>query len=128
VIDKFAEFTEMEFPLPETLFDDYANRGTASKTAEMNLLTHMQYGHDSKVKPETIEEMAGVVPEVPEFKDGYYGPYNRSNEEQKSQYEPTLDRINEYFRANWPTMSDEDKMKWKYQRYYMQTTWPASPR
>ncbi len=55
--EKFAEFTKKQFPLPETLFDDYSNRGTAAKTAEMNLLTHMKYGHDSKIRPETIEAM-----------------------------------------------------------------------
>ena len=53
--EKFAEFYEKKFPEPETLFDDYSNRGTAAKTAEMNLLTHMQYMHDSKVRPSVIE-------------------------------------------------------------------------
>jgi len=49
--EKFAEFYEKEFPEPATLFDDYSGRGTAAKTAEMNILTHMQYMHDSKVRP-----------------------------------------------------------------------------
>jgi arylsulfatase A-like enzyme len=59
--DKFAEFTKKTFPEPPTLFDDYANRGTAAKTAEMNILRHQQYGHDSKIRPETLEEM-GPIP------------------------------------------------------------------
>ena len=55
--EKFAEFYEKEFPEPETLFDDYSGRGTAAKTAEMNILTHMQYMHDSKIRPETLREI-----------------------------------------------------------------------
>ena len=50
--EKFAEFYDKKFPEPETLYDDYSGRGSsAAKTAEMNLLTHMQYMQDSKVRP-----------------------------------------------------------------------------
>ncbi|OIQ41007.1 MAG: sulfatase [Bacteroidetes bacterium MedPE-SWsnd-G1] len=119
--EKMAEFSQKTFPEPETLFDDYSNRGTAAKTAEMNLLNHMKYGHDSKIRPETIEEMGGVSPKVPPFMwggvDGFSGPYNRANAEQKAKYKPTLDKINDDFKTNWPTMTDEEKMQWKYQRY-----------
>jgi len=114
---KFKEFTQKQFPEPESLFDDYSNRGSAAKTAEMNLLTHMMYSHDSKIRPETLEAMGGVEPVVKEYKNSFYGPYGRANAEQKSQYDPILDSINNFFQANWPTMTDEQKMKWKYQRY-----------
>ena len=83
----------------------------------MNLLYHMQYPHDSKIRPETLEEMGGVEPEVPGFPRGFNGPYGRANEAQRAQYDPVLDSINHFFKANWPTMTDEEKMKWKYQRY-----------
>jgi len=115
--DKFKEFTKKQFPEPESLFDDYSNRGTAAKTAEMNLLKHMMYTHDSKIRPETLEEMGTVTPELPEWRNGFYGPYGRANEEQRAQYDPVLDSINDFFKKNWPSMTDEEKMKWKYQRY-----------
>ena len=119
--EKFKEFTKKTFPEPASLFDDYSNRGNASKTAEMNLLQHMKYGHDSKIRPETIEEMGGVKPYVPPMKwgniDGFTGPYGRANAIQKALYDPVIDSINVWFKANWPTMNDEQKMKWKYQRY-----------
>ncbi|MDH3243880.1 MAG: sulfatase [Saprospiraceae bacterium] len=115
--DKFKEFSTKTFPEPASLFDDYANRGTAAKTAEMNLLYHMMYSHDSKIRPETLEEMGSVQPEVTEYRNSYYGPYGRANEEQKAQYEPVLDSINNFFKANWPSMTDEEKMRWKFQRY-----------
>lgn len=115
--DKFKEFSRKTFPLPETLFDDYKNRGTAAKTAEMNILRHMQYGHDSKIYPETIVEMGNVEPEVPESKNGFWGPFGRANAEQQAEYKPVLDSINSDFKKNWPSMTDREKMIWKYQRY-----------
>lgn len=115
--EKFAEFSKKTYAEPESLFDDYSNRGTAAKTAEMNLLYHMMYSHDSKIRPETIESMGGVVPEVEEYPNGFYGPYGRANEAQKDLYEPLLDSINLDFRNNWPQLSENEKMSWKYQRY-----------
>jgi arylsulfatase A-like enzyme len=76
------------------------------------------YSHDSKIYPETLVEMGDLAsPKVEEFRNSFYGPYNRATEEQKAEYKPTLDSINAFFKANWPTMTDEEKMKWKYQRY-----------
>lgn len=116
--DKFAEFSKKQFPEPATLFDDYKNRGTAAKTAEMNLLKHMMYSHDSKIYPEVVAEMGGLAsPKVEEFRNSFYGPYDRATEAQKAEYKPTLDAINAFFKENWPTMTDEEKMRWKYQRY-----------
>ncbi|WP_405413178.1 sulfatase [Maribacter sp. Asnod1-A12] len=116
--DKFKEFTQRTFPEPETLFDDYSNRGSAAKTAEMNLLTHMMYSHDSKIRPETLAKMEGkVFPVVEEFPNSFYGPYNRATAEQKALYDQVLDSINDFFYENWPKMNDTEKMKWKYQRY-----------
>jgi arylsulfatase A-like enzyme len=116
--EKFKEFTQKQFPEPATLFDDYANRGTAAKTAEMNILYHMMYGHDSKIFPETIEEMGVVEPKVPENKNYFnYGSFYRTNETQRAMYKPVLDSINTYFKEHWPSMTTEEKMRWKYQRY-----------
>ncbi len=115
--DKFREFSKKTFPLPETLFDNYENRGTAAKTAEMNLLTHMQYGHDSKIWPETIEAMGGVEPKVEQLQASVYNEFNRGSEEQKSAYKVILDSINQDFKTRWPSMTDKEKMIWKYQRY-----------
>lgn len=113
--EKFKEFSQKTFPEPATLFDDYQNRGSAAKSAEMNLLHHMMYSHDSKIRLETLKEMGkSVTPVVPEFANY---PYDRANEAQKALYDPVLDSINAYFKAHWPSMTDQEKMKWKYQRY-----------
>jgi arylsulfatase A-like enzyme len=116
--DKFAAYSTKTFPLPETLFDDYKGRGTAARTAEMNLLKHMRYMHDSKIRPSTLERMGIVLPEIPyDEPEGFDGPYNRATEAQKADYEPTLDKINEAFETQWPDMTEREKMEWKYQRY-----------
>ena len=114
--EKFEEFTMKSFAEPDNLFDTYEGRGTAAKTAEMNLLRHMMYSHDSKIRPELLEEM-NAKPEVQEYRNSFYGPYGRANDEQKAIYEAVLNEINEDFKDNWPGMSDEEKMRWKYQRY-----------
>ena len=125
--DKFAEFYDKKFPEPKTLFDDYSGMGTAAKTAEMNILNHMQYMHDSKVYPSTIKEMKEVKPDI-EYVDGkgtlmrptqerFYGPYGRANKKQKEKYDVVLNKISEDFRLNWPKMNEKEKMKWKFQRY-----------
>ncbi|AWX44582.1 Arylsulfatase [Flagellimonas maritima] len=116
--DKFKKFLGKKFPEPESLFDDYKNRGTAAKTAEMNLLYDMMYNHDSKIRPEVTKRMKNLSPNVPEYEGGFQTPYtDRINEEQRALYEPILDEINKDFEENWPSMTDEEKMKWKYQRY-----------
>ena len=115
--EKFAEFSKRKFPEPETLFDDYSNRGTAARTAEMNLYGHMMYSHDSKIRPETLKEMGEVLPKIEEFPNGFYGPYDRANPEQKAQYDIVLDSINTEFKNQWPLMDEAQKMRWKYQRY-----------
>ena len=84
----------------------------------MNLLKHMMYSHDSKIRPELITAMGDQVqPSVNEFENGFYGPYHRATLEQRALYKPTLDRINAEFETQWPKMTDQQKMRWKYQRY-----------
>ncbi|WP_281541843.1 sulfatase family protein [Maribacter aestuarii] len=115
--EKFEEFYGKTFPEPDNLFDDYSNRGTAAKTAEMNLLRHMMYNHDSKIRPALTKRM-NPEPFVPEYEGSFDNPYtNRVNEDQKALYEPILDKINEDFEENWPKMTKKEKMQWKYQRY-----------
>lgn len=116
--DKFEAFSTKKFPEPASLFDDYKNRGSAAKTAEMNILNHMMYNHDSKIRPETIAQMGDLTPDVEEYPGGWENPYvKRTTEAQKALYEPILDKINADFETNWPSMSEKEKMQWKYQRY-----------
>lgn len=115
--EKFKAYSKKTFPEPATLFDNYENRGTAAKTAEMNILYHMKYSSDNKVRPETMERMGNVQPVVPGNTTWGYKTYARGTDEQKAQYDEVLDAISADFEANWPTMTDKEKIQWKYQRY-----------
>ena len=115
--EKMEEFRTRKFPEPASLFDDYSDRGTAAATAEMNLYRHMMYSHDSKIRPETLQAMGAVDPEVEEFPNGFYGPLGRANPTQAAAYNKVLDSINADFMASWPPMTPKEKMQWKYQRY-----------
>jgi arylsulfatase A-like enzyme len=66
----FEEYLHKTFPEPETLFDDYAGRGTASKEAEMNLLTHMNWAGDSKIFPENMDKLG--IKETYNYDKGNY--------------------------------------------------------
>jgi arylsulfatase A-like enzyme len=118
----FREFTQRTFREPANLFDNYEGRGTAAKTAEMNILKHMNWAGDSKLYPETMKEL-GIEPT-------FIGPGNytwdisafentigRYNEEQKAAWDEVYGRVNEDFKKQYPTMNEEDLMRWRYQRY-----------
>jgi len=112
----FKEFINKKFPEPTTLFDKYEGRGSASKQAEMNLLTHMNWAGDSKIRPENMDKL-GIKESHPYDKRNYNYTVGRMNAEQRKVWDTTYDKMNEEFIKNYPKMSDTDKMKWRYQRY-----------
>ena len=112
----FKEFINKKFPEPATLFDNYEGRGSASKQAEMNLLTHMNWAGDSKIKPENMDKL-GIKESHPYDKRNYDYTVGRMNAEQRKVWDATYDKMNEEFIKNYPKMNDTDKMKWRYQRY-----------
>ncbi len=112
----YKEFTKRTFPEPATLFDTYEGRGTASKTAEMNILTHMNWAGDSKIKPENMDKM-GLKEAHAYDKRFYQMTAGRMNVEQKAAFDKVYDPINEEFMKNYSKMSKEDLMRWRYQRY-----------
>ena len=112
----FKEFINKKFPEPATLFDNYEGRGSASKQAEMNLLTHMNWAGDSKIKPENMDKLG--IKESHEYDKRFYNmTVGRMNAEQRKVWDATYDKMNEEFIKNYPKMNDTDKMKWRYQRY-----------
>lgn len=107
-------FEDWDFEEPATLFDDYQNRGTAAKEAEMRIGDHMGLTLDNKIKPEIVEETG-----LEEFRDIFpkifIKAYNRLDEEQKEQWDAYYEPINKGFAQNTPR--GDDLIKWKYQRY-----------
>jgi arylsulfatase A-like enzyme len=118
----YREFTQRTFREPLTLFDDYEGRGTAAKTAEMNILKHMNWAGDSKLYPETLAEL-GIDPTVlnPNNESWDIHAFERTigryTEEQKAAWDEVYGAMNEEFKKQYPNMSSEDMMRWRYQRY-----------
>lgn len=112
----YKEFISKKFPEPTTLFDNYEGRGRASKEAEMNLLTHMNWAGDSKIFPENMDKL-GIKQSHPYDKNNYIYTVGRMNPEQRKAWDATYGKMNEEFIKNYPNMTDTDKMKWRYQRY-----------
>ncbi|HEC43322.1 MAG TPA: DUF4976 domain-containing protein [Bacteroides sp.] len=114
--EKFEEFSAKTFPEPATLFDDYKNRGTAAREAVMGIRT-LLLSYDNKVLPGAIDE-AGITNDDPRNRRYFEGSdYSRMNEEQRSIYGPILESISDDFKSRWPSMSEEEKRRWQYQRY-----------
>ncbi len=118
----FKNYIKKTFPEPETLFDDYAGRGSAAKEAEMNLLTHMNWAGDSKIPGEVMDELG--IPETPGW--GNRPPWDkrarewsvgRLTPEQKAKWDAVYEPMIEEFKQNYPNMTEKEKMSWRYQRY-----------
>lgn len=112
----FKEFTKKTFPEPATLFDNYEGRGAAAKNAEMNLLAHMNWAGDSKIRPEVMDELG--IPETADWdKKAFHREVGRMNAAQRAEWDAVYDPINEEFKKNYKNMSQKELMQWRYQRY-----------
>jgi len=101
-------------PEPATLFDDYENRGTAAKEAEMLISKHMALTSDNKIRPEIVRELG-----YEEFYDWYYrvykDQYNRMTPEEQQKWDEVYGPINREFKRKH--LQGKALTKWKYQRY-----------
>ena len=112
----FKEYMKKTFPEPETLFDDYEGRGSAAREAEMNLLTHMNWAGDSKIYPEVMDELG--IPETSNWdKRAFEGNTGRMTPEQRAAWDAVYGPMNEDFKKRYPSMTEKEKMQWRYQRY-----------
>ena len=109
------EFTNKTFPEPATLFDDYSGRTSPAAEAEMSILKHMSWSGDNKVFPEVMDELG--IPEIGVDKRRYAFETSRFTPSQKESFLKTYTRVNEQFKKAYPSMTEEEKMRWKYQRY-----------
>lgn len=111
-----AEYLAKTFKEPESLFDTFETRGTAARTAEMNLADHMNYAGDSKIYPEVMDEL-GIPQYMKWDKSAFNKEYNRMTDEERAIWDKNYKPINERFKKNYPNMDREDIMHWRYQRY-----------
>ncbi len=84
-------YDDVTIPEPDNLFDDYSTRGTAAKTQQMEVATHLN-ANDLKLKAP-----GNLTPEQRKLWDAAYEPKNKAFRE-----------------AN---LTGKDLVRWKYQRY-----------
>jgi len=108
-------YADREFEEPETLFDDYENRGTAAKEAEMRIADHMGLTLDNKIHPDSLAK-TGIEEFSPDiYPRIYLDVYSRLTDEQKERWDAYYGPINKEFVENTP--EGEDLTRWKFQRY-----------
>lgn len=112
----YTEFINRTFPEPANLFDDYQNRGSAAKEAEMNILKNQNWAGDSKIYPEVMDEL-GIKPTSNWDKRALENVFNIMTDEQKAAWDKVYKPMNEDFKKKYPDMDSTALMKWRYQRY-----------
>jgi arylsulfatase A-like enzyme len=88
------DLVDSDLPEPDTLFDDYAGRGTASTMQEMTIRDHLS--------------KADLKLEMPEW-------MMRMTEEERATWDAAYRPRNEAFEAM--DLEGDDLIRWKYQRY-----------
>ena len=113
--DHLNTFDDKEFPLPQTLFDEYKGR-KAAEEALMAIDSNMYLSSDLKVKPKYVKER-GLYPDA--VHTGRYNlynrKYNRMTDEQKEAWDKAYQERQEEFRQK--DLTGKDLVEWKYQQY-----------
>lgn len=103
------EYRDRDLPEPETLFYDYAGLTTAAGEQDMEI-AGLRWGRDLKVplNPETGEA-------EPSWEQLVRG--NQLTDEQLERIVAAYSEENEYLYENYDRMSEEERLRWRYQRY-----------
>lgn len=99
-------YDNVDFPLPETLWDDYSTRGSAAHTQKMQIDRDMELALDLKVDSlgRPVDRFNSTIAE-----------YGRLNPEQRATYEKYFGARYERFQHD--SLTGKDLVVWKYQTY-----------
>ena len=95
-------FDGIEFPEPETLFDDYQGRGTAAKEQDMTIDKTMLLASDLKMWSDTISAR-------------WKNTIGRMTPEQRAVWDAFYNPVIAYFEN--AGLEGKEMVRWKYQRY-----------
>ncbi len=114
---QFDLFDDKTFDIPETFFDEYADR-QAAKEQEMTVATHMDLSGDLKLAPEFAE---GRPTNYPSGARGLKNELGRMNEAQRAAWEEEYQPYGEEFKSQFDPAEEVSKelAEWKLQRYLM---------
>ncbi len=104
--------THGSIPEPDTLFADHYNRSAASPESEMSLRDHFSWSHDMKFKGDNL------FPDhfTSQFKHREYERMTPQEQQRwDAHYEPENQAFIEHMKSG--QLTDDDVVRWKYQRY-----------
>ena len=109
---KYLElYEDIEFPYPETFYDDYNTRGTAAHDQEMSIAEDMELAYDLKIRE--LSRYPGY-----DDKDNsniVNGQLKRLSEEDREKWIASYEKRNIEFLEKG--LTGRDLTMWKYQRY-----------
>ncbi|MFD2969076.1 sulfatase family protein [Sphingobacterium bambusae] len=110
------QYSSNTYPEPATLFDTFEGRGTAAKTAEMSIASHMNWAGDNKVPPTMMDEL-GLQEHMQWDKAAYNNNLARMSGTERAAWDSVYQPIMDNFKAAYPKMSSKELLQWRYQRY-----------
>ncbi len=108
-----SKYDSVEFPIPETFFDEYITKGDAAKNQEMEINGDMMLAYDLKI-PEIYGDDSNMVGYKGDM-DSWLRIYNRLDTAQKELWNNAYQFKNQQLLDS--QLSTEEFAKWKYQRY-----------
>ena len=108
----FGKYKHGTISEPTTLFPDHSTRSAASAESEMSIRDHFSWSHDMKFKGQNL------FPD--HFTSGMrHDEYQRMTSEQRKQWDAHYEPENQAFIADMKAgkLTDDDVVRWKYQRY-----------
>ncbi len=123
-------YDDIDFTPPATYFDDesnYAGRGTAAKTQEMEIDGHARWGHDFKFQIDPEGNETGLNRELERFNDKqlaeWKAAYDPKNREFLDKYYPKDKNFRDgnttkkILALNTASQREKEIALWKYNRY-----------
>jgi len=109
-------FNNTDLPLPETFYDDYANRSAAAD-ADMRI-ENMYLSFDLKLKKGFYKKETGTggnAEFASDVEKTWQRTYERLTAEQRKAWDAHYDLMNKKFKK--ANLSGKELLEWKYQRY-----------
>lgn len=105
-LENLGMYDDVEFPLPETFWDDYSTRGSAAHTQKMSIDKDMELDYDLKVD--------SVGRPVPKYQN-MITDYGRMTPIQREAYENYFGARYDKFQHD--SLTGRELVVWKYQTY-----------
>lgn len=104
------DYRDRDLPEPSTLFYDYSGLSQAAKEQDMEIGSTLAWGWDLKFQthPVTGDSLPGWKQIVRR---------NRFSEQQMERIIEAYRKDNEELQANYPDMTEKERLRWRYQRY-----------